>query len=71
MNVTGNARIRILPVSYTGSSNRRINIDDILITDYIANLPTITLAPNILSGFTYDQNHGPSAAQTYTLSAET
>ncbi len=70
VNVTGNARIRILPVSYTGSSNRRINIDDILITDYIANLPTITLAPNILSGFTYDQNHGPSAAQTYTLSAE-
>ena len=69
VNVTGDARIRILPVSYTGSSNRRINIDDILITDYVANLPSITLTPNILSGFTYDQNHGPSTAQTYTLSA--
>lgn len=69
VNVTGDARIRILPVSYTGPSDRRINIDDILITDYVANLPSITLTPNALSGFSYEQNHGPSTAQTYTLSA--
>ncbi|MGI6198277.1 MAG: ribonuclease, partial [Candidatus Cloacimonadaceae bacterium] len=69
VNVPGDARIRILPVSYTGSSNRRMNIDDILITDYVANLPSITLTPNALSGFSYEQNHGPSTAQTYTISA--
>ena len=69
VNVTGNARIRILPAGQVSNTNRRMNIDDILITDYVANSPSITLTPNILSGFTYDQNHGPSTAQTYTLSA--
>lgn len=68
VNAAGDARIRILPVTQTGTSNRRMNIDDILITDCATTVPTLTLTPDLLSGFTYEQGHGPSTAQTYTIS---
>lgn len=46
INVTGNVRIRITHVSGGNTStNRRFNIDDITLTDYVAS-PTITLADN-------------------------
>ena len=32
--------------------------------------PTLTVTPNALSGFTYVVGHGPSAAQTFTVSGE-
>lgn len=69
INVSGNARIRILPVVQSGTTNKRMNIDDILLTDYSPNLPSITINPNELSNFCYEQNYGPSPAQSYSLSA--
>jgi hypothetical protein len=35
VNVSGNIRIRIRTVSDTGTTNRRLNIDDITVTDYV------------------------------------
>ena len=69
INVAGNARIRILPLVPSGTSTKRMNIDDILLTDYNPIQPAINLIPNELSGFIYEKNHGPSESQTYTLSA--
>jgi hypothetical protein len=40
INVTGNARIRIIHASGGASSNRRLNIDDLTISDFLA--PTLT-----------------------------
>ena len=43
---------------------------DVLVIDLIAaNAPVITVTPTSLSGFTYIIGNGPSAAQTYTISA--
>lgn len=51
VNVSGNARIRIIHASGGASSNRRLNIDDLLITDYSGSVtaPT-TQASNITFG---------------------
>lgn len=43
---------------------------DVLVIDLIAaNAPVITVAPSSLSGFDYIIGNGPSAVQTYTISA--
>ena len=66
VNVTGPVRIRILRETISGSSNRRLNIDDISITDY-----TVSTDPNL--SITGTTNHGStcvgSAATTiqYTI----
>ena len=41
VNVTGNVRIRILRATLSGTSNRRLNIDDILLTDYLGSTPSV------------------------------
>ncbi|MDG0974580.1 MAG: T9SS type A sorting domain-containing protein [Crocinitomicaceae bacterium] len=64
MNVLGNARIRVVEVTGAGTSNRRMNIDDITITDYVAVTPTITATPTLLTGFTQFLGT-PSAEQTF------
>ena len=46
INVTGNVRIRIVHASGGASSNKRLNIDDITITDYAAATPSIAIADN-------------------------
>ncbi|MDI3504557.1 MAG: hypothetical protein PWP64_1493 [Candidatus Cloacimonadota bacterium] len=70
VNVPGNIRIRIKSSADTGSSNRRLNIDDILLTDYTApSEPQINLTESALSGFAYSLGAGPSVAQSFSLSA--
>ncbi len=66
INVAGNIRIRIKRATASGSSNRRLNIDDINITDYTGSTPTITLNPTSLSGFSYTEGSGPSSEQSFT-----
>lgn len=69
VNVSGNARIRIIHVTGGNTStNRRLNIDDLLITDYTGSSPSITVTPITLTGFTYVEGEGPSAEQTFTIS---
>jgi hypothetical protein len=46
VNVEGSVRIRILPQTLTGSSNRRMNIDDILLTDFGA--PVLDEEPPVI-----------------------
>ncbi|MGV8114708.1 MAG: T9SS type A sorting domain-containing protein [Lentimicrobium sp.] len=69
VNVTGNVRIRIKRATESGTSNRRLNIDDISITDYTSGgSPTLTISPSSLSGFSYEEGSGPSTAQSFTIS---
>lgn len=44
-------------------------IDDILLTSGITTDPTLIVTPNSIYGLTYIEGEGPSAAQTYNLSA--
>ena len=67
INVLGNARIRVVEATGTGASNRRMNIDDITITDYVAVTPTITATPTLLTGFTQFVGT-PSPEQTFEVS---
>lgn len=65
VNVTGNVRLRIRCTS-GGSSNKRMNIDDILITDYTSG-PTINVSPTSLTGFSTVSGNA-STSQSYALS---
>jgi hypothetical protein len=49
--ITGDARIRIIEATGSGTANRRMNIDDIVVTDYIPVTPFINAAPAVLTGF--------------------
>ncbi|HOR30227.1 MAG TPA: ribonuclease, partial [Candidatus Syntrophosphaera thermopropionivorans] len=69
VNVSGNVRIRILSATGSGSTNKRLNIDDITLTDYAPVEPTIIINPSLLSGFNYEAMNGPSSAQSYILTA--
>ncbi|MDZ4182263.1 MAG: endonuclease [Candidatus Cloacimonadaceae bacterium] len=69
LNLSGSVRIRIKRATDSGSSNRRLNIDDITLTDFVPADPAIILNPSILSGFAYVLGQGPSLAQQYQLSA--
>jgi len=69
LNITGNIRIRIKRATESGTSNRRLNIDDISITDYAsAGTPSITVSQSALTGFIYVIGSGPSAEQSFTVS---
>lgn len=70
VNLSGTLRIRIKAVVETGTSNKRMNLDDIVLTDYVPVEPSIILNPNTLSGFVYEQDTGPSTAQSYTITAQ-
>jgi hypothetical protein len=67
VNVLGNARIRIFEVTGLGTANRRMNIDDITITDYVVVTPTVIATPTSLTGFTQFVGT-PSAEQTFEVS---
>lgn len=71
LNISGDARIRIKRATESGTSNRRLNIDDIVLSDYTPAAPLLTLNPQSLSGLEYELSQGPSAAQSYTLSGST
>lgn len=62
--VTGNARIRVIEATGSGTSNRRMNIDDITLTDYVSSSPTVAATPNSLTGFTQFLG-APSAEQSF------
>jgi hypothetical protein len=67
VNVTGNIRVRIKRATETGTSNNRLNIDDINVTDYTGgSTPTIYVTGSLSSFSTYTGT--PSASQSYTLS---
>ncbi len=68
VNVSGNIRIRIKRATESGTTDKRLNIDDITLTDYTPSVPVLVLDPTVLSGFTYELGEGPSASQSYTLS---
>ena len=69
VNFSGNVRIRILCALATGTSNRRLNIDDILLTDFSEQAPAqIIVDTQALSDFMYLQGSGPSASQSFTVS---
>lgn len=67
VNVQGDARIRIVEATGSGTANRRTNIDDITITDYIVVSPTILATPTSLAGFTQFVGT-PSVEQTFEVS---
>ncbi len=68
VNQPGNVRIRIKRATENGAANRRLNVDDIEITDYSAVVPTLSVSPTSLSGFEYLINEGPSTPQSFTVS---
>ncbi len=63
------ALIRFRTVPSTGTSNRRMNMDDIVITDFGVGFPQIFAAPAAITDLNYSVGNGPSAAQSYALSA--
>ena len=66
VNVSGDIRVRIRLTTTPGTSgNRRMNVDDISITDALAG-PNITLSETTISGLDY-VGPGPSAEQTFTV----
>lgn len=70
INTATSGRIRIISAQTGGSSNARMNLDDISITDYSGSSePQIAVNPAILTGFDYNEGFGPSAAQTFALTA--
>ncbi|MBW6513348.1 MAG: endonuclease [Candidatus Syntrophosphaera sp.] len=65
VNMPGNVRIRVKRATETGTSNNRLNIDDITLTDYVSS------AELLVSGdlLPFSTSVGiPSAAQSYSLS---
>lgn len=67
LNVAGNVRIRIKRATESGTSNRQMNIDDILLTDYAgAATPTIYATGTFTDFSTFTGT--PSASQSYSLS---
>lgn len=73
VNVSGNVRVRFSTVSETGDANRRLNIDDILITPFeVSGSPEISANPAEITGLDYVENvgGGPSEAQSYVITAQ-
>ncbi len=71
VNLEGSVRIRIKRATETGTVNRRLNIDDITLTDYSAGgdpVPSLSVVPGTLSGFSYVEGEGPSPEMDYTVS---
>ncbi|MCK9310012.1 MAG: lamin tail domain-containing protein, partial [Candidatus Cloacimonetes bacterium] len=66
VNISGNVRVRIKRATETGTANKRLNIDDISLTDYAGgSTPTINVTGTLEAFSTYTGT--PSAAQTYTV----
>lgn len=67
VNVAGNVRIKISLVTDTGTSNKRLNIDDILLSDYAGgSTPTIYASGTFTDFSTFTGT--PSESQSYSLS---
>lgn len=57
--------IRLLDLRSTGNHERYV--DDFSVTQRTGSIPTITVDPVILTGFTYILGSGPSAAKSFTV----
>lgn len=66
VNVTGDVRIRILRGTPSGSANRRLNIDDITLTDYAGGGNT----PPVISNIVQNPASGITPATTVSVSAD-
>ncbi|NMB82684.1 MAG: T9SS type A sorting domain-containing protein [Ignavibacteria bacterium] len=66
VNITGNIRIRIKRATESGTSNRRLNIDDISITNYSGTSPTITVGS--LTSFGNQTVNTTSGEKSYSVS---
>ncbi|GAB1365939.1 hypothetical protein MASR1M36_08100 [Candidatus Cloacimonadaceae bacterium] len=66
VNVSGNVRVRIKRATESGTSNNRLNIDDITLTDYAGSIPTINVSGTLNPFSTYTGT--PSTSQSYSLS---
>lgn len=70
VNEAGPGRIKISTVATTGTDNRRLNIDDIAITDFAGEpMPTISASEGNITNLDYTVNEGPSMAVGYDISA--
>lgn len=68
VNVTGNIRLRFRLTTTPGATgDRRVNVDDIQITDYTGATPTIAVLPISLSSFLTTSGTA-SSSQSYALS---
>jgi hypothetical protein len=68
VNISGNVRIRFRLTTTPGTSgDRRVNVDDITLTDYAGSTPTIVVSSGSLSGFTTTTGTA-SASQSYNIS---
>ncbi len=58
-----------LYIKFTSTSTTEFRIDDISLTGTASSpTPTLSVSPDVLSGFTYAEGAGPSAEQTFTVS---
>lgn len=65
VNVTGNVRIRIIHNSGGNTfTDRRMNVDDIVLTDYTAG-PTVNVSKSNISGLKYRFGSGPSQIDSF------
>lgn len=70
VNLAENGRIKFSTVATEGTDNRRLNIDDIAITDFIADpVPTISASESNIANLDYSLGAGPSASFGYDISA--
>ncbi|KPQ00927.1 MAG: extracellular protein [Bacteroidetes bacterium HLUCCA01] len=67
VNVAGNVRIRIKRATESGTSDNRLNIDDITLTDYVPGVANLSPSLTEITDFTYAEGDGPSTAQNFTL----
>lgn len=70
VNVEGSVRVRILADIASGTSNRRLNIDNITLSNFPSSGPSplITLSTNSIEGLNYVLENGPSVAQSFQVS---
>jgi len=69
VNVEGDVRIRIIRATLdANTNNRRLNIDDILLTDYVPGVALLSAIPSSISDLNYQEGDGPSLSKSFTLS---
>jgi len=69
VNVEGGVRIRIMRATLDGNTNnRRLNIDDILLTDYAPGIPSLVTVPASITDLNYQEGDGPSSSKSFMLS---
>ena len=70
VNVEGNVRVRIIADIASGTANKRLNIDDITLTNFPASAqsPLINVSSNLIDNLNYLVGNGPSNNDSFTIS---